>query len=148
MSNSTITDCIACWKKSSGRGSDILRTAAAQRDGSFNYGQDLLEVINELRACLDSLYTQFDDYLKEKDIAIQIPSEKGSGDGMVESVTLFKACLDMLDQDFIMKETIQAVLSASDSSIHPQHLVGFSSVWSCEPYVDNRQIDALLNQAL
>ncbi|KAI8576267.1 hypothetical protein K450DRAFT_257479, partial [Umbelopsis ramanniana AG] len=134
---------ITRWKKSSGRGSDILRTAAAQRDGSFNYIQDLSEVVNELRGYLDDMYVLFDEHLQEKQMAFQIQAEKGDEGGVDNFTCLYKTCLDMLDQDYIMK----AVLNAPEGSAHPQHLIGFSSVWACEPYVDNEQIDALLQQA-
>ncbi|CAO3686131.1 unnamed protein product [Umbelopsis ramanniana] len=167
MSTATITECITSWKKSSSRGSDILRTAAAQRDGrvptmpvssitaadnntslgSFNYIQDLWGAVNELRGYLDDMYVLFDKHLQENQMAFQFRTEKGDEGGVDNYTSLYKACLDMLDQDYIMKQTIQAVLNAPEGATLPQHLIGFSSVWTCEPYVDNTQIDALLQQA-
>ncbi|KAI9279719.1 hypothetical protein BC943DRAFT_363725 [Umbelopsis sp. AD052] len=147
MSTSTIAECITRWKKTSGRGSDILRTAAAQRDGSFNYIQDLLDVVNELRGYLENMYLLFDEHLQEKQMAFHIQAEKGDEGGINDYTSLYMSCLDMLDQDYIMKQTIQAILNAPEGSAHPQHLIGFSSVWTCEPYIDNKQIDTLLQQA-
>jgi hypothetical protein len=52
------------------------------------------------------MYVLFDERLQEKQIAFQIQAEKGDEGGVDNYTSLYKACLDMLDQDFIMKVII------------------------------------------
>lgn len=49
------------------------------------------------------MYVLFDEYLKENQIAFQFRTEKSEEGDVDKYTSLYKACLNMLDQDYIMK---------------------------------------------
>jgi hypothetical protein len=53
------------------------------------------------------MYVLFDEHLQENQIAFQFRTEKGDEGGVGNYTSLYKACLDMLDQDYIMKVIIR-----------------------------------------
>lgn len=52
------------------------------------------------------MYVLFDKHLQENQMAFQFRTEKGDEGGVDNYTSLYKACLYMLDQDYIMKVNI------------------------------------------
>ncbi|KAJ2962139.1 hypothetical protein NQZ79_g2619 [Umbelopsis isabellina] len=132
---------ITKWRTISERGADILRIAAAQRDGSFNYLEDITNVVVELKAELDGMYAFLGNVLDNNSVVIQYKDEDGAGrdrgSALKDHISQLQGCVHMFDQDYVMKETIQAILSSSSQTSSLQHLNGFYSVWTSQPYIDD-----------
>jgi len=61
-----------------------------------------------------------------------------------------KACLDMYDQEYVLKETIASCLMASlsdDSYVTINHISGFLSVWTTQLYLESESIEAFKTSA-
>jgi len=61
-----------------------------------------------------------------------------------------KACLDMYGQEYVLKETIASCLMASlndDSYVTINHVSGFLSVWTTQPYLEPESVEALKTSA-
>ncbi|KAG2184691.1 hypothetical protein INT43_000604 [Umbelopsis isabellina] len=119
------------WKTISERGADILRIAAAQRDGSFNYVEDISNVVVELKAELDEMYAFLGNVLENNSVVLQYKDEGideiNQNAALKDHIRQLQACVHMFDQDYVMKETIQAILSSSSQISSVQHLNGFYS---------------------
>ncbi|KAI8357365.1 hypothetical protein EDC96DRAFT_465414 [Choanephora cucurbitarum] len=128
VSFSKFKDCLDAWNKKNELGAQCL---SQQKPGQSS--DDLSKVTNELKEVLDTMSQEYTTIVKQAGFqetlsneSIDIPNE----------ITLLRNCLDMYDQEFMVKECIKGVASNQGFATQ-QHLSGSIALWKSESYLDD-----------
>ncbi|CAM0135704.1 unnamed protein product [Umbelopsis sp. WA50703] len=111
---------------------------------SYRYPLPIMLEVDEdrkVKAELDGMYAFLGDILENNAVVLQYKEggndDRGQDAVLNDYIRQLQSCVHMFDQDYVMKETIQAILSSSSQLSSLQHLNGFYSVWTAEPYIDD-----------
>ncbi|ORY92987.1 hypothetical protein BCR43DRAFT_496160 [Syncephalastrum racemosum] len=119
--------CLDAWRKANQDGAALL--AEINRDDLDTTRELLRQVIENLRTILDRMY-------QERDKAEKDP---GTAD---EKRIILRKCVDMYDQEFMVKSSIGTILSEA-SFFTSQQVTGSFALWKTEAYIDTEVVNQI-----
>ncbi|KAI8096434.1 uncharacterized protein BX664DRAFT_323992 [Halteromyces radiatus] len=122
-----ITQCLEAWTTLNEKGAVILSSINVdqQPKGDSQLLSDLNDILIGMRQVLEAMHELFDQ-ISEKD----------------EQFELYRQCINMFEQEFMVKESIQSIVQQS-GFMSKQHLTGSISLWKAEAYLDEDVIKRL-----
>ncbi|KAI9470680.1 MAG: hypothetical protein EXX96DRAFT_491182, partial [Benjaminiella poitrasii] len=95
---------------------------------------ELEQITNNLRQILDNMFDEYSQILNKlgiEETAVNIDHV----DNTPEHVLLLKQCLEMYDQEYMVKDCIRDIVSGEGFATQ-QHLAGSIALWKSESYLD------------
>ncbi|KAI7906354.1 uncharacterized protein BX663DRAFT_548543 [Cokeromyces recurvatus] len=98
---------------------------------------ELEPITNNLRQILDCMFDEYCQMLHKLEIEeIAVNNEQESNNHHIpEQVVLLKKCLEMYDQEYMVKDCIRDIVSGEGFATQ-QHLAGSMALWRSESYLD------------
>ncbi|CAO3628718.1 unnamed protein product [Cunninghamella echinulata] len=113
-----MSQCFEAWKKTNEKGITILSNVNLNniKDNTL---KELDIVLIDMRKALQAMHELYDKVDKEN-----------------EKITLYKQCVNMFEQEYMVKESIRSVVRES-GFMSKQQLTGSIALWKAEAYLDD-----------
>ncbi|KAG1144707.1 hypothetical protein G6F37_003148 [Rhizopus arrhizus] len=122
-------ECLSQWTKLNEKGEQCLSQQVLGQPS-----KELEKIIAQFKQVLD---TMIEEYTKTVDSLNLQENLKSNDDNHVsEELILMKSCVDMYDQEFMVKESIKYIISAEGFTTQ-QQLAGTIALWKAESYLDD-----------
>ncbi|CEP15015.1 hypothetical protein [Parasitella parasitica] len=123
--------CLDAWAKENEKGEHCLSRQILGKPSS-----DLQDILDKLKQLLDTMVEEYTTIVNQLGLVENLRNDESKADTPKE-VILLKSCVDMYDQEYMIKECIQNIVSG-DGFATQQHLANSAALWKSESYLDEQ----------
>ncbi|KAG0173494.1 hypothetical protein DFQ28_007107 [Apophysomyces sp. BC1034] len=115
-----VCDSLTAWEKLNEQGAKVLSSIHLDNHDLDNESNQINIVIQDFKKILERMYDEYDKAVESTPDA--------------PAIGLMRQCLNMYDQEYMVKESIRSIVSESGFATQ-QHLTGCIALWKAEAYL-------------
>ncbi|KAI8638688.1 hypothetical protein BD408DRAFT_351415, partial [Parasitella parasitica] len=119
------------WAKQNEKGEHCLSRQVLGKPSS-----DLKVILDKLKQVLDTMFEEYSMIVNQLGLVENLQNEKNEAN-IPKEVILLRNCIDMYDQEYMVKECIRGIVSGEGFATQ-QHLAGSIALWKSESYLDEQ----------
>ncbi|KAF7730545.1 hypothetical protein EC973_001926 [Apophysomyces ossiformis] len=112
--------CLTDWEKLNEQGVNVLSSIDLGKPDLATEAEKINIITQDFKKILENMYEEYDK-------AVELTPD-------APSIGLMRKCLNMYDQEYMVKESIRSIVSESGFATQ-QHLAGCIALWKAEAYL-------------
>ncbi|CEG79412.1 hypothetical protein RMATCC62417_13886 [Rhizopus microsporus] len=122
-------ECLNQWAKLNDKGEQCLSQQVLGQSST-----DLDAIVEEFKQVLETMFEEYAFAVNA--LGLEQAIERDDTTKIPENINLMRYCVDMYDQEFMVKECIRGIVSTEGFATQ-QHLAGSIALWKAESYLDD-----------